>query len=144
LHELVAAKRSALVTPPRELRREIPAELSSAVLACLEPAPAARPTAEALGLRLAAQPTAVLAGDPPRATIVRVGPSRRTFRARRRWPGRVTVAVGVLAVAAVLAGLAASLGGGASPRPHPVRTPAGPTPAEHAHNLARWIRSHMD
>ncbi len=143
LPELIAAKRAGTVTPPRRLRREIPAELDAAVLACLELAPEDRPTAAVLALRLAAGPTAVLTGDPaPAQTTVRAGASRRTFRARRRRRGRAAAAVAVLAVAAVLALLAVSLGGGSSPRPHPVRTPSGPTPAEHAHNLAHWIRGH--
>ena len=143
LPELIAAKRTEPVTPPRALRREIPAELDAAVMACLEPAPADRPTAEALAQRLAAGPTAVLAaGASPPPTTVPAGPARRTFRARRRRPGRVAAAVAVLAVAAVLALLAASLAGGSSPRPQPVRTPSGPTAEAHAHNLAHWIRGH--
>jgi hypothetical protein len=53
------------------------------------------------------------------------------------------VAAGVLVLAAVAVLAAGTLGGSSSPsRPRPVRTPAGPTPAAHAHNLAHWIRGH--
>jgi len=38
--------------------------------------------------------------------------------------------------------LAITAGGGSPPAPHPLRTPAGSTPVEHAHNLAHWIRGH--
>ena len=142
LPELVAAKRTKAVKPPRALRREIPVELDAAVLACLDREPGARPTAAALAERLAGGPAAVLPSDADTArTTVHAGSSRRTFRARRR-RGRVAAGASVLAAAAVVALLAGSLGGGSSPRPHPVRTPSGSTPGEHAHNLAHWIRGH--
>jgi len=35
-----------------------------------------------------------------------------------------------------------SAGGGSAPAPNPLRTPAGPTAVERAHNLAHWIRGH--
>jgi serine/threonine-protein kinase len=144
LPEVVAAKRTKAVKPPRALRREIPAELDAAVLACLDREPGARPTAEELALRLDERPTVILPDEPEAAgTTVHAG-SPRTFRARRRWrrPGRAAAAAVVLVVAIAVALLAGSLGGGSSPRPHPARTPSGPTPGEHAHNLAHWIRGH--
>jgi len=73
---------------------------------------------------------------------VRAEPGPRVFRARRRPPAIVAVVVLVLAAAAVAGVLAMTAGGGSPPAPHPLRTPAGPTPAEHAHNLAHWIRGH--
>jgi eukaryotic-like serine/threonine-protein kinase len=143
LPEVVAAKRTKAVKPPRALRREVPAGLDAAVLACLDRTPEARPTAESLALRLAEVPTAVLPADPGTArTTVQVGPPRRTFTARRRRPGRMVATAVVFAVAAVVAFLAGSFGGGSSPPRHALRTPSGPTPAAHAQNLAHWIRGH--
>jgi hypothetical protein len=138
----VAAKRNGKVRPPRAIRREIPAELDAAVLACLEVDPEARPTAEALALRLADGTTAVLPGESvPAPPAIEARPARRVFRARRR-PGRLGAAAVALAAAAVLLVLVET-GGSASPPPsHPVRTPSGSTPVEHAHNLAHWIRGH--
>ena len=145
LPELIAAKRTKAVMPPRALRSDIPAEMDAAVLACLERPPQARPTAEALARRLEPGPTAVLPADPATAaTAVSARPAQRTFRARRRRrPGRAVLAAGVLVLAAVAVLAAGTLGGSSSPSPpRPVRTPAGPTPAAHAHNLAHWIRGH--
>ncbi|HSD02086.1 MAG TPA: serine/threonine-protein kinase [Gaiellales bacterium] len=141
LPELVAAKRAGNVRPPRTIRREIPAELDAAVMACLDVDPAARPTAETLALRLADAPSAVRPDETAAArTTVEARPARRVFQARRR-PGRLAAAAAVLVAAAVLAVLAET-GGSSPPPPHPVRTPSGHTPVEHAHNLAHWIRGH--
>jgi serine/threonine-protein kinase len=149
LPELVTAKRVGHVRPPRAIRREIPPELDAAVMACLAVDPAARPTAEALTFRLA---DALAVADPEEQaatpttaapTTVAARPARRVFRARRR-PRRFAAAAIVLAAAAVLVVLVETGGSNPPPPPHPVRTPSGQTPVEHAHNLAHWIRGHTE
>ena len=142
LPELVAAKRVGDVRPPRTIRREIPAELDAAVMACLAVDPAGRPTAETLALHLADAPTVARPEEPTAArTTVAAGPARQVFRARRR-PGRLAAAAAVLAAAAALVVVVEAGESGPTPPPHPVRTPSGQTPVEHAHNLAHWIRGH--
>jgi serine/threonine-protein kinase len=142
LPELVLAKRRESAKPPRALRPEIPAQLDAAVVSCLAAAPERRPTAAGLAEALTDEPTVVRSEPRRPAAAVRAEPGPRVFRARRRPPAFVAAVVLVLAAAAVAGVLAMTAGGGSPPAPHPLRTPAGPTPAEHAHNLAHWIRGH--
>jgi eukaryotic-like serine/threonine-protein kinase len=142
LPELVIAKRTKAVKPLRAIRRDIPAELEAAVLACLAVEAHERPTAEALAARLGEAPTRVLPRKPAPAATIPARPAPRVFAARRR-PGRLVIAVVVLVTAAVIGVLGTTLSsGGDTQKPRPLRTPAGPTPAAHAHNLAHWIRGH--
>ena len=142
LPELVLAKRRESAKPPRALRPEIPAQLDAAVVSCLAAAPERRPTAAGLAEALTDEPTVVRSEPRRPVAAVRAEPGPRVFRARRRPPAFVAAVVLVLATAAVAGVLAMTAGGGSPPAPHPLRTPAGPTPAEHAHNLAHWIRGH--
>jgi serine/threonine-protein kinase len=142
LPELVLAKRRESAKPPRALRPEIPAQLDAAVVSCLAAAPERRPTAAGLAEALTDEPTVVRSEPRRPAAAVRAEPGPRVFRARRRPPAIVAAVVLVLAAAAVAGVLAMTAGSGSPPAPHPLRTPAGPTPAEHAHNLAHWIRGH--
>jgi serine/threonine-protein kinase len=141
LPELVLAKRRESAKPPRALRPEIPAHLDAAVVACLAAAPDRRPTAAGLAEAFADDPTAVRSEPRRPVSAVRTEAAPRVFRARRR-PGIAAAAVLVLAAVAVAGVLAMTAGGGSPPASHPLRTPAGPTPVEHAHNLAHWIRGH--
>jgi eukaryotic-like serine/threonine-protein kinase len=142
LPELVLAKRRESAKPPRALRPEIPAQLDAAVVSCLAAAPERRPTAAGLAEALTDEPTVVRSEPRRPVAAVRAEPGPRVFRARRRPPAFVAAVVLVLAAAAVAGVLAMTAGGGSPPAPHPLRTPAGPTPVEHAHNLAHWIRGH--
>ena len=142
LPELVLAKRRESAKPPRALRPEIPAQLDAAVVSCLAAAPERRPTAAGLAEALTDDPTVVRTEPRRPVAAVRAEPGPRVFRARRRPPAFVAAVVVVLAAAAVAGVLAITAGGGSPPAPHPLRTPAGSTPVEHAHNLARWIRGH--
>jgi hypothetical protein len=138
----VLAKRRESAKPPRALRPEIPAQLDAAVVSCLAAAPERRPTAAGLAEALTDEPTVVRSEPRRPVAAVRAEPGPRVFRARRRPPAIVAVVVLVLAAAAVAGVLAMSAGGGSPPAPNPLRTPAGPTAVEHAHNLAHWIRGH--
>jgi len=142
LPELVLAKRRESAKPPRALRPEIPAQLDAAVVSCLAAAPERRPTAAGLAEVLTDEPTVVRSEPRRPVAAVRAEPGPRVFRARRRPRAIVAAAVLVLAAAAVAGVLAMTAGDGSPPAPHPLRTPAGPTPVEHAHNLAHWIRGH--
>ena len=142
LPELVLAKRRESAKPPRALRPEIPAQLDAAVVSCLAAAPERRPTAAGLAEALTDEPTVVRSEPRRPVAAVRADPGPRVFRARRRPPAIVAAVVLVLAAAAVAGVLAMTAGGGSPPASHPLRTPAGPTPVEHAHNLAHWIRGH--
>ena len=142
LPELVLAKRRESAKPPRALRPEIPARLDAAVVSCLAAAPERRPTAAGLAEALTDEPTVVRSEPRRPVAAVRAEPGPRVFRARRRPPAFVAAVVVVLAAAAVAGVLAITAGGGSPPAPHPLRTPAGSTPVEHAHNLAHWIRGH--
>jgi len=142
LPELVLAKRREAAKPPRALRPEIPAQLDAAVVSCLAAAPERRPTAAGLAEALTDEPTAVRSEPRRPVAAVRAEPGPRVFRARRRLPAIVAAVVLVLAAAAVAGVLAMTAEGGSPPAPHALRTPAGPTPVEHAHNLAHWIRGH--
>jgi serine/threonine-protein kinase len=141
LPELVLAKRRESAKPPRALRPEIPAHLDAAVVACLAAAPDRRPTAAELAEAFTDEPTAVRSATRRPVSAVRAQAAPRVFRARRR-RGIVAAAMLVLAAAAGAGALAMTAGGGSPAPPHPLRTPAGSTPVEHAHNLAHWIRGH--
>ena len=142
LPELVLAKRRESAKPPRAPRPEIPAQLDAAVVSCLAAAPERRPTAAGLAEALTDDPTVVRTEPLRPVAAVRADPGPRVFRARRRPPAIIAAVVLVLAAAAVAGVLAMTAGGGSPPAPHPLRTPAGSTPVEHAHNLAHWIRGH--
>jgi serine/threonine-protein kinase len=140
LPELAIAKRDDPVTPLVELRPEVGRELDAAVLACLAVSADERPTADGLAARLTPvdldeQPTVVRA--PTAAT-----PPRSATRARGSRPRRViAAAIAAAIVAVVLAFVVGSLRSHPA-APAPPTAPTGPTPAEHAHNLAEWIRGH--
>jgi serine/threonine-protein kinase len=129
-----------------------PAELVTAVTACLAVGPEDRPASAAALARLIAPaaseaPTLSLPAEPTeRATEILAPPDR----ASRSWTTRRLAAVATLVVAA-LAGLTAALvlsggGGHASPptsKPHRVVPPAaGTNAAQQARNLATWLRAH--
>lgn len=114
--------------PPSELA-ELPRELEDAIMRCLAADPVHRPSAEELVLELGGEatfsqrPTEVIAPPPAR-------------RQRRRWPAAAAVAAAI-AVAA-LAAFVLDEDEPAPPQVEPV--PAGTTPADHARNLADWLR----
>ena len=129
-----------------------PAELVTAVTACLSIRPEDRPpSAAALARRLAPvaseAETASLPADPSRrATEILARPAGP----RTRWPARRLAAVAVLvaaAVAGLVAAVALSSGGGNPSRPgstsHGVAPPAkGTNVAGQARNIATWLRQH--
>jgi serine/threonine-protein kinase len=135
-----------------DLPTGVPAELVTAVTACLAVRPEDRPESTAALARLIAPaaaeaPTLSLPPEPTeRATEILARPAGPG----RRWPARRLAAAAAL-VTAALAGLVAALvlssgGGHASPpasKPHRVAPPApGSTAAQQARNLATWLRAH--
>jgi len=130
-----------------------PAELVTAVGACLSVSPEERPASAAALARVLASVaseagTLSLPVDPAqRATEILAAPSSRRSR---RWAGRRRIAAAAALLAAGAGGLAAALvltaGGHASPvrsTPPPVAPPpAGTDAAQQAQNLASWLRQH--
>jgi eukaryotic-like serine/threonine-protein kinase len=140
LPELAIAKRDDPVTPLLELRPEVGPELDAAVLACLAVSAEDRPTADDLAARLTPpdlheQPTRVRA--PTAAT-----PPWSARPARRRRPRRVLAAVIAAAIVVVVLAFVVGLASSDTAKPPPPQAPTGQTPAQHAHNLAEWIRGH--
>jgi len=140
LPELAIAKRDDPVTPLFELRPEVGPELDAAVLACLAVSAADRPTADGLAARLSPgdlheQPTRVRA--PTAATVSRSARPAPGSRPRRVIAAVIAAAIVVVVLAFVVGSLRSHPATPAPPKP-----PAGPTPAQHAHNLAEWIRGH--
>jgi serine/threonine-protein kinase len=137
---------------PPDLPIGVPAELVTAVAACLAVRPEDRPESAAALARLIAPaaaeaPTLSLPPEPAeRATEILARPAGSD----RRWPVRRLAAAAAL-VTAALAGLVAALvlgsgGGHASPptsKQHRVAPPAaGSTASQQARNLATWLRAH--
>ncbi len=140
LPDLAIAKRDDPVTPLRKLRPEVGPELDAAVLACLAVSAEDRPTADDLAASLTPvdldeQPTKVSASAAATLPL-------SAAPARRRRPRHVLAAVVAAAIALlVLAFVVGSVSSGTG-KPPPLQPPTGPTPAQHAHNLAEWIRAH--
>jgi len=140
LPELAIAKREHPVTPLVKLRPEVGSELDAAVLACLAVSAGDRPTAEAVAARLTSvdpheQPTRL--GAPTTAPLSwSARPAPRRLR-RRRLAAVIAAAIAVVVLAFVVGSTS-----GDTARPVPPQAPTGPTPAQHAHNLAEWIRGH--
>jgi serine/threonine protein kinase len=166
LPELVFKQREEAITPIRELRPEVPAELEAAVMHCLARNPEHRPASAAeLGQELAEgspepptealpQPTGVRATDvatvpleqaPATATRARAGVPRRDFALPRSAPLLAFAVVAALVVVVLLFTLSSGDGGTTE---EPPETPAiEPVPAaddasEQARNLAEWLREH--
>ena len=167
LYELLAGEPSRTVGSLTELGAEdgfrppdlaarvpdAPAELATAVTACLSPRPEDRPPSAAALARVLAPvaseaATLMLPADPSRRAteVLAPGPARRS----RRWTTRRLAAAAAF-VAAAVAGLAIAValtsGGGGSPGakpgPHSVAPPAtGSNPAQQAQNLASWLERH--
>ena len=140
LPELAIAKRDDPVTPLLELRPEVGPELDAAVLACLAVSADDRPTADALAARLTPadlheQPTRVRA--PTAATLPWGARPAPGSRPRRVLAAVITAAIAVVVLAFVVGSLSSH-----PATPAPPKAPTGPTPAQHAHNLAEWIRGH--
>jgi serine/threonine-protein kinase len=131
---------------------DAPAELVTAVTACLAVEPEDRPPSAAALARMLAPvaaeaETLSLPADPEHRATEILAP--RSVRRPRRWSTRRFASAGALVVAA-LAGLAAALalnaGGHSSPprsRPRGVAPPArGANAVEQANYLADWLRAH--
>jgi eukaryotic-like serine/threonine-protein kinase len=167
LPELVVKQREEPITPIRELRPEVPAEVEAAVMHCLARNPEYRPASAAdLAQELAAgspepptealpQPTGVRATDvatvpleqaPATATRARPGVPRRDFALPRTAPLLAFAAVAALVVVVLLLTLSSGNGGATEepsetpPAVEPV--PPGNSEAEQARNLADWLREH--
>jgi hypothetical protein len=134
---------------PPDIPVGVPAELVTAVAACLAVRPEDRPESAAALARLIAPaaaeaPTLSLPPEPAeRATEILARPAGSD----RRWPVRRLAAAAALVTAALVAALVLSSGGGhASPpasKPHRVAPPAaGSTASQQARNLATWLRAH--
>jgi eukaryotic-like serine/threonine-protein kinase len=165
LPELVVKQREEPITPIRELRPDVPAELEGAVMHCLARGPEYRPASAAeLAQELAAgspeppteplpRPSGVRASEVATAPLTEAQPTTPVHRARpprRRFtlPPRTTWLVFVIVAALVFAVLAFALasGDGDGGAEQPPQTPAvEPVPsadddAEQARNLAEWLR----
>lgn len=160
--ELVIAQRQRAVTPITTLRPEVPAWLDAAVLACLAPAARDRPSADGLARQLATtdpsdappsterladphpiEKTLVLTQTPTRVdhrTTPRIPTRRSRVDRRGRWIAAALAAA--LAIALILTLTLTTSGGQPAAPPSRPATPGGSTPAQHAQNLARWIRHH--
>jgi serine/threonine-protein kinase len=166
LPELVFKQREEPITPIRELRPEVPAELEAAVMHCLARNPEYRPASAAeLAQELAAgspepptealpRPTGVRATDvatvpleqaPATATRARAPVPRRDFALPRSAPLLAFAVVAALVVIVLLLTLSS---GNDSTTEEPAETPAvepvppADNPSEQARNLAEWLREH--
>jgi serine/threonine-protein kinase len=164
LPELVVKQREEPITPIRELRAEVPAELEAAVMHCLARGPDYRPaSAAALAQELAAgspeppteplpSPTGVRATDvatvpladaPSTAPLPRSHVSRREFALPR---GATWLMFGIVAALVVVVLFFALASGDGDQGQQTPETPAvQPVPqsddaAEQARNLADWLR----
>jgi serine/threonine protein kinase len=166
LPELVVKQREEPITPIRELRPEVPAELEAAVMHCLARNPEYRPASAAdLAQELAAgspepptealpQPTGVRATDvetvpleqAPAAAGARARVPRRDFALPRTAPLLAFAAVAALVVVVLILTLSSG-NGGATEEPSETPPAVEPVPpgngeAEQARNLAEWLREH--
>jgi eukaryotic-like serine/threonine-protein kinase len=166
LPELVVKQREEPITPIRELRPEVPAELEAAVMHCLARNPEYRPASAAeLAQELAAgspepptealpRPTGVRATDVATvplaqtrstAPLPRTGVPRRDFALPRSATLLAFAAVAALVVVVLLFALSSGNDGATQ---EPAETPAiepvasADNEAELARNLADWLREH--
>ena len=166
LYELVAGEPSRRVGSLAELgaengsdppdlaarRPDAPAELATAVTACLAFRPEDRPRSAAALARMLAPvaseaDTVSLPADPSRRATEILAP-RAAQRSRRRLTRRLAAAAALVAaaVAGLVVALALDSGGSpppASPTPHAVAPPAqGANAVAGAHNIAAWLHAH--
>jgi serine/threonine-protein kinase len=164
LPELVVKQREEAITPIRELRPDVPAELEAAVMHCLARNPEYRPaSAAALAQELAAgspepptealpTPSGVRATDvatvplsqaPSTAPLPARRVRRRDFALPRSVPWLAFAAVAALVVVVLALALSSGDGGTAD---EPAQTPAvepvppADNPSERARSLADWLR----
>ena len=165
LPELVVKQREEPITPIRELRPDVPAELEGAVMHCLARGPEYRPASAAelaqelaagspeppteplpgpSGVRASEVATVPLTEAPPTTPLHRERASQRRFALPPRTTWLVFVIVAALVFAVLAFALASGDGdGGAEQAPQtpavePV--PAADDDAEQARNLAEWLR----
>lgn len=166
LPELVFKQREEPITPIRELRPEVPAELEAAVMHCLARNPEYRPASAAeLARELAAgspepptealpPPSGVRATDvatvplnqaPATATRAQARVPRRDFALPRGATWLAFAAIAALVVVVLLLALSSGNDGGTeepadTPAVEPV--PRADDPSQQARNLAEWLREH--
>ena len=139
LHQLATG-----TMPGPDAPQAVPDPLRGVLARCLDPAPARRPTAEALSAMLD-EPATLVA--PPR-----IPPPRHVTPVRGMRNGRLATALLAVLVFAAIVIVAATSGGAGPPTPathhHHARQrvgvaiPRGTTPAAQARLLARWLRRH--
>jgi len=138
LGELAAKQADGMIVPASDLEPSTPREVEAAVMHALARDPRFRPESAAeLAHELARS------GDPPTQPL----PARRSFSVPGRSSAMWILAAIVVAVVAVILGLAKlgdDDGGNASPpaAPHVAPPAPGATPEQQARNLARWLRVH--
>jgi serine/threonine protein kinase len=166
LPELVVKQREEPITPIRELRPDVPAELEAAVMHCLARRPDYRPaSAAALAQELAAgspepptealpRPSGVRATDvetvpltqsPSTAPLPRTRMPRRDFALPRTATWLAFAVVAALVFVVLLLALSSGDGGGGEEPAEPVvvePVPPADNPADQARNLAEWLRQH--
>jgi serine/threonine protein kinase len=166
LPELVVKQREAPITPIRELRPDVPAELEAAVMHCLARRPDYRPgSAAALAQELAAgspeppteaipRPSGVRATDvatvpltqsASTAPLPRTRMPRRDFALPRTATWLAFAVVAALVFVVLLFALSSGDGDGGEEPAEPVvvePVPPADDPADQARNLAEWLRQH--
>jgi eukaryotic-like serine/threonine-protein kinase len=165
LPELVVKQREEAITPIRELRPDVPAELEAAVMRCLarglehrpasaaelakelatgSPEPPTEPLPRPSGVRASDVETVPLAEAAPTAPLRRARAPHRRFTLPSRATWLVFAIVAALVVVALAFALASGDGNGGAEQ-SPQTTAVEPVPsadddAEQARNLAEWLR----